>query len=257
MQSNNDSGSTGAFTPFESILNQHDGDRVYASVDPGKLIKDAENKAKAAAEEIIRKGESEAGATRQKAYDEGFDKGREEGLAKVQQQHSDMLARLRELMGDLENKCANAANQFAEEEVLGLVKVMVERLVSHEVSVNPRVISATLQKALGYVVENSEVKVSLHPDDFNHLKEAGLEETVLLEGLSRIQLVEDHSIEPGGCLLSTDYGEIDATLGNRLGKLYKAVDGAFIASLSESSSTDKGDVESEESASENTSLQRN
>ncbi|MBU0479831.1 MAG: hypothetical protein KKG47_01895 [Proteobacteria bacterium] len=228
----NSSGETNpGFTPFTSILSQHEGERVYASVDPGKLKRDAEEQARISAAEIVSKGKAEAGETRQKAYDEGFARGREEGLAAVRREHDAMLVRLRELMQEIEARCAGAVDLFAEQEVLELVKVMVERLVNHEVSVNPRVIRATLIKALSYVVENSEVRVSLNPDDFNRLKEAGLEEAVLLEGLSRIQLMEDHAIEAGGCLLNTDYGEIDATLANRRQKLYQAVDRAFMSAL--------------------------
>lgn len=108
---------------------------------------------------------------------------------------------------------------------------MVDRLVYHEVSVNPLVIQACLKKAMEFVVENSTVQIHLHGDDFGRLKKASLENSRLIEGKNRIQLVEDPNIAVGGCFLKTDFGEIDATLENCKARLYGAVEQAFLAAM--------------------------
>jgi flagellar assembly protein FliH len=110
---------------------------------------------------------------------------------------------------------------------------MVDRLVNHEVSVNPRVIQACFREAMEFVVENSVVQVHLHSEDFHRIKEASLENPTMIAGKSRVELVDDPNISQGGCLLKTDFGEIDATLESCREKLYEAFDRAFLAALAE------------------------
>ena len=182
------------------------------------------------AAEILRQAGDQAETLRQEAYAEGFAKGEAEGkaagLAQYEQQREELAALLRALEGERE-----AVLRQHEESMLALVTAMVDRLVYHEISVNPLVIQACLKKAMEFVVENSTVQIHLHGDDFTRLKKASLEDSRLIEGKNRIQLVEDPNIAVGGCFLKTDFGEIDATLENSKTRLYAAVEQAFIAAM--------------------------
>ena len=182
------------------------------------------------AAEILRQAGDQAETLKQEAYAEGFAKGEAEGkaagLAQYEQQREELAALLRALEGERE-----AVLRQHEESMLALVTAMVDRLVYHEISVNPLVIQACLKKAMEFVVENSTVQIHLHGDDFTRLKKASLEDSRLIEGKNRIQLVEDPNIAVGGCFLKTDFGEIDATLENSKARLYAAVEQAFIAAM--------------------------
>ena len=182
------------------------------------------------AAEILRQAGDQAETLRQEAYAEGFAKGEAEGkaagLAQYEQQREELAALLRALEGERE-----AVLRQHEESMLALITAMVDRLVSHEISVNPLVIQACLKNAMEFVVENSTVQIHLHGDDFARLKKASLEDSRLIEGKNRIQLVEDPNIAVGGCFLKTDFGEIDATLENSKTRLYAAVEQAFIAAM--------------------------
>ncbi|MHB8989230.1 MAG: FliH/SctL family protein, partial [Desulfobulbia bacterium] len=182
------------------------------------------------AAEILRQAGDQAETLRQEAYAEGFAKGEAEGkaagLAQYEQQREELAALLRALEGERE-----AVLRQHEESMLALITAMVDRLVYHEISVNPLVIQACLKKAMEFVVENSTVQIHLHGDDFSRLKKASLEDSRLIEGKNRIQLVEDPNIAVGGCFLKTDFGEIDATLENSKTRLYAAVEQAFIAAM--------------------------
>ena len=182
------------------------------------------------AAEILRQAGDQAETLRQEAYAEGLAKGeaagKAAGLAQYEQQCAEFAALFAALNGERE-----AVLQQHEEDMLALITTMVDRLVYHEVSVNPLVIQACLKKAMEFVVENSTVQIHLHGDDFARLKKASLEDSKLIEGKNRIQLVEDPNIAVGGCFLKTDFGEIDATLENSKARLYEAVEQAFLAAM--------------------------
>lgn len=182
------------------------------------------------AAEMIRQAGAQAEKLREQAYAEGLAKGEAAGkaavLAQDEQQRQELAALLTALNGERE-----ALLLQHEESMLSLITTMVDRLVYHEVSVNPQVIQACLKKAMEFVVENSTVEIHLHGDDFARLKKASLENSRLIEGKNRIQLVEDPNIAVGGCFLKTDFGEIDATLENSKARLYAAIEQAFFAAM--------------------------
>ena len=182
------------------------------------------------AAEIVRQAGDQAESIRQEAYAEGKAKGEDEGKAAGLAQYEQRLQELDALLAALDGEREALLRQH-QESMLALITTMVDRLVYHEVSVNPLVIQACLKKAMEFVVENSTVQIHLHGDDFARLKKASLEDSRLIEGKNRIQLVEDPNIAEGGCFLKTDFGEIDATLENCKARLYAGVEQAFLAAM--------------------------
>ena len=182
------------------------------------------------AAEMIRRAGAQAEKLKEEAYAEGLAKGEAAGKAAGLAQYEQRLQELAALLGALDGEREALLKQH-EESILALITTMVDRLVYHEVSVNPLVIQACLKKAMEFVVENSTVAIHLHGDDCARLKKASLENSRLIEGKNRIQLVEDPNIAVGGCFLKTDFGEIDATLENSKARLYAAVEQAFFAAM--------------------------
>ena len=182
------------------------------------------------AAEMLHQAGEQAERIKDEAYAEGLAKGEAEGKAAGLAQYEQRTQELAALLAALEGEQEAVLRQH-EERMLSLITTMVDRLVHHEVSVNPLVIQACLKKAMEFVVENSTVQIHLHGDDFARLKKASLENSRLIEGKNRIQLVEDPNIAEGGCFLKTDFGEIDATLETCKARLYAAVEQAFLAAM--------------------------
>jgi len=222
------------FLSFLSLWEEteQEPDAEEPAVDPLQLLREQEEEIKRQGEELIRKAREEATRIEEEAYQAGYAKGEAEGLAAGQQKFDEAVQRFDALLAEVQGNLGKR-NSRHEEELLLLITTMVDRLVHHEVSVNPRVIQACLQGALAFVVEKSMVKVHLHPNDFNRIKEASMENPALLEGKNRIELMEDGSISEGGCFLETDFGDVDATLEHGRDKLYEAVEQVFRAALAE------------------------
>ncbi len=189
------------------------------------------------AEAIVRSAESRAAQIEQDAHDIGYKKGLAEGLEKGEQQGRDdtskKILELENLLQKINKERQSLYGQY-ENDVVDLVKMVVDKMVNHEVSVNPRVILACLKNSLNYVIENSVVKVHLNGNDFTRIKEAGFEDLELIEGFNQLELIEDQSVSEGGCLLETEFGEVDATLENRKEKIMEVIDKSFMQGLRES-----------------------
>lgn len=193
-------------------------------------IRDERELARRQAEEIVRQAQAEAGRIEEEARAQGFAQGEAEGRAAGKAEYETKVQEFARFLDTLQNQRAEVLARY-EREMFTLITTMVDRLVHHEVSVNPLVIQACLQEAMAFVVENSLVKVHLQSEDLHRIKEISLENPALFEGKNRVQLVEDLTITQGGCLLKTSFGEIEATLEGCKAKLYEAVEQAFLAAL--------------------------
>lgn len=183
-------------------------------------------------EELVRNAEARAVQIEQEAYERGFAKGEAEALALGAKGEAERQRAVDGVLAAIQGQRAEL-DAIYERDLLLLTKSLVNRLVYHEVSVNPLVIQACLKKAMEYVVENSTVKVRLHPDDFIRIKDASLENPALLEGKCALQLIEDPLISQGGCYLETDFGEVDATMEQRRTTLDRVVENSFLVALAD------------------------
>ncbi len=158
----------------------------------------------------------------------GFAKGLEDGRQSGRQELADQLTEIAGLFAEIDRQRATLSFQY-EEELLRLVQVMVERLVNRELTGTSQGIERCITEALEYVIENTEVRVRLHEDDRAFLKSGAKGMLGVGEGTSRIELVSDKNISRGGCLLETDFGEVDATMETCRARLFKIVDDSFRA----------------------------
>jgi len=184
-------------------------------------------------EEMLAQTRIKAAEIEKQAYDKGLSAGREEALKLGRGELAAKVAKIGELLRVIP---AERQNLYKKDhhDLLALMRMMLERVLFYEVSVNPKIIQACLKAALGYVVENSTVIVHLHANDLNRLQEGGLDDPELLAGIKQLEFVEDPVISEGGCLLETGFGEVDATLESRRDKLSKAIEATFLQALAAS-----------------------
>lgn len=218
------------FFSYDDLWNAELKTVAVPQADPLETVKKEQVRIQKQCAEMLADAKEQIKRLEKEAADKGFKRGQEDGLRKAEEQYKEKISRLAKLFTGIEGHQAGLTRQY-EQQLLPLVKTMVDRLVNHEVSVNSNVIQACLRNALEFVVENSTVKVHLHKDDFNRIKEASLEDPTLLSGKNKLQLIEDPNISAGGCLLKTDYGEIDATMEQAREKLFTVVDKSFLAAL--------------------------
>lgn len=221
------------FISYESLLQAAlSGEEDYESLD--ELTK-KRNAVRQETAQIVEQAGQEKDRIEKEAFQKGFDEGHKQGQEKGLQEFEAQIDQATNIVSEL-GKERDRIRRLYEQELLTLTKVLVERLVHHEVSINPLVIQASLQKALEYVVENSRVKVHLHRQDFEYLKQAALKNPSLLADNTQVELVEDSAITQGGCLLETDFGEIDMTFESCRETLFSVVDEAVKHALQENNS---------------------
>lgn len=144
----------------------------------------------------------------QQAREEGFAQGRAEALAAVREPLEALLRALAEPLKDLD--------EAAERELLALVMAVARMVVRRELRTDPGEIVGCVREALAALPAAARrVRVHLHPQDAELVRSAlRLEEG--REGEHGFSLVEDATLTRGGCRVTTETSQIDATLETRL-----------------------------------------
>lgn len=212
----------GGFHSLASMWQSDDSELVSAL---SKLETEKENirreaeimKAEMAA--MVAAAEGRVAQIEKDAFDKGFAEGKTQSLA----QEKIRLDQVDALLAKIESDRQQLYAQY-EADVFFLIKAMVDRVLFHEVTINPQAIEVCLKTALAYVVENATIVIRLHGQDLERLRQAAMDHPELLAGYKKVELTEDPSIAIGGCILETGFGEIDATLDSRKEKVFAAID---------------------------------
>ena len=158
---------------------------------------------------------------RQEAYNEGFATGEKEGFhsttLKVRQEAEAVLApkvaALEQLMANLFEPIAEQDTQI-EKSLVDLVQHITKQVIQRELAIDSTQIEHVMRDALKLLpLGVGNVRLYINPQDFEQVKalRERHEETW--------RIVEDASLQPGGCRVETEHSRIDATVETRISQI--------------------------------------
>jgi flagellar assembly protein FliH len=148
----------------------------------------------------------------QQAYAEGFQQGLADGSQQAQQQIAQRVAELEALMQTLAQPLAQL-DQEVEQQLVDLALTVAKQLIRRELKTEPGEVLAVIREALAVLpLAAQNVRLYLNPED------AELVRSTLSVGEQEQswQIMEDPVMSRGGCRVTTEQSQIDATLENRL-----------------------------------------
>ena len=152
------------------------------------------------------------------AYDEAFAKGHAEGLAAGAEEIQKRGERYDELLRAL---CEpfDCLDESVEKQLVELATTLVRQLFRREIRLDPTHIIGVVREAIQKLpIASRSVQVHLHPDDAALVRES----LAPAEGEPAWSLVEDPLIACGGCKVTTENSQIDATTESRLNAVISA-----------------------------------
>jgi len=180
-----------------------------------EIIKQAQEKA----DELLTKTKTEleeiTKTTQHKAYEKGFKEGKEEGIKAGEEVIKKSLAEIQNVLIEAKHK-REEIMQINQEIIINLALMIAKKIIKAELITNKEMIFENLNQALKKVKDKEEIKVKVNPV---HLQELGTRKEEFLRqvsGIERINFEEDKNIEPGGCIIETNLGIIDATISSQL-----------------------------------------
>jgi flagellar biosynthesis/type III secretory pathway protein FliH len=228
-----------------ALIRRADADAIARDamvVDLGDLMRQGERireRAKAEAEQIVAAARAEREkilkGAREQGYAEGFAKGRVEGEAKGREEAmAQSIAERKTALASIERNWAQALEEWgtrreamlqdARREVITLSLEIARRVVRREVDADRAVAERQLAGVLELLAFPTRLVVRINPRDREVLQRAlpGLLKRFPLA--QHAELVDDASVEPGGCLARTAGGGwIDARVRTMIDRVCEAV----------------------------------
>jgi flagellar assembly protein FliH len=188
--------------------------RQQAEQDAERIISDAQNRAYQIENELRQNISSQ----QREALDKGREEGRFEGYAEGKAEVDRLIERTRIILERAQDKRAEILAE-TEQEIVNLV-LLIARKVIKVISENQRnIIISNVIEALRKVKGRGNVIIRVNMLDLKLATEHKEDFIKMLEGVKSIQVVEDSSVDSGGCIIETDFGEIDARIASQLAEL--------------------------------------
>lgn len=202
---------------FEQVKHQSD----QAQIIKNQAQKEAEEiiaKAKLEAEQILLKAKSEEQEVYNKANREGYDKGREDGYQEGNLEAKRLIDRIHTMTESIQNRRQEILDN-TEQQIVDLVVLMTRKVVKILGENQKNVIMANVVQALKKVKGRGEVTLRVNLQDVKLTTDHIQDFIRQVENIKNIHVVEDSSVERGGCIVETDFGAIDARISSQLTEL--------------------------------------
>jgi len=179
-----------------------------------KITSDARLWAAEKEKEVRQTLDAELKEAKDKGKEEGYSTGYAQGKAEVDrlvERTHVMLERAQDKRGDILAE--------TEQEIVDLV-LLISRKIIKVITENQRnVIISNVIQALRKVRGRGNVIIRVNLKDLQLTTEHKEEFIKLVEGVKSINVVEDSTVDTGGCIIETDFGEIDARISSQLAEL--------------------------------------
>lgn len=201
-----------------SDFRMNDAIRIQTGIDQFEQKSD-EEKIEVAALEKLKEIQENA---YQEAYALGLDEGRKKAFEKVSSEIAERLEHFDTLLNSIKNLKTEMAS-FNEAHLIKLTFQMAARLAQTELKGNNEAIISILHNVVALAQDEEDITVRVSESQFKFLEELKSETGRELEFLKKIKFEPGDDISDGGCIVETNYGEVDARIEQRIEQLWEAL----------------------------------
>ena len=207
-----------AFEEVRRKTNQAQKLRQEAEEEASKVVAEAEKRVA----ELEASAASKVEAAEREAAKKGREEGREEGYKEGQAEVERLVGRLHVILDRAMDKRAEILAE-TETQVVELVLLVAKKVVKVISENQKSVVVQNIQQALRKLKTKSDVIVRVNIADLQLATEHVKDFVAMAENAKKLQIVEDGTVDRGGCVIETDFGEIDARIASQLSELEEKI----------------------------------
>jgi flagellar assembly protein FliH len=193
-----------------------------SNADSRKMKEDAQEESKKIAEEAEKKAKELENASRQKAIallqetrKKAAEEGREEGFAQGKDEVERLIGRLQVIMGAAIDQKKNIIEN-TEKQLIDLVLLIARKVVKVISETEKKVVVENVKEALKKVGKEPEIAIRVNTSDLGLTTKHKKTFIAMVEELKNIRIEEDSRVDPGGCIIETSFGDVDARIQTQL-----------------------------------------
>ncbi|MBM7023422.1 flagellar assembly protein FliH [Treponema sp. Marseille-Q4523] len=206
---------------FAEVKRQTDEANIIKA-DAQKNAEEIVKKAQEAAQGLIRDAEAQQQKVESDAHKKGFDEGHESGYRDGEAEANRLIERMHSMLEAVMHRREEILRD-TETQIVELVILMTRKVVKIISENQKSVIMSNVLAALKKVKGRCEVTLRVNLEDVKLTTEHIDDFIKRVENIRGITVVEDSTVEKGGCIVETDFGAIDARISSQLSELENRV----------------------------------
>jgi flagellar assembly protein FliH len=167
-------------------------------------------------------GDNELKQLLKQAHEDGYSIGFTDGRMEEKKRVDALAKTVSEAVSNLEIYRSQLLER-AEEGVIKLVLALARKIILKEPSISHEIILNITQHTLKSVVDPTDLKIRVNPDELNILKENKHSLEMIIGTNTSVKIEPDATVSTGGCIIETDFGDIDARIESQLDTMEKAL----------------------------------
>ncbi|QTQ12052.1 flagellar assembly protein FliH [Treponema parvum] len=202
---------------FSEVKKQSDQAQVIktdAQNNAAQIIKEAQEQAL----KIIDEAHAEQEKIKQQSSKEGYEKGHEDGYVYGKAEADRLVERMHTILTAVMQRREEIL-QETEQQIVELVILMARKVVKVLSENQKNIIMNNVLLALKKVKGRGDVILRVNLEDVKMTAEHTRDFIERVENIKSISVIEDSSVERGGCIVETDFGAIDARISSQLKEL--------------------------------------
>lgn len=207
-----------AFDEVKRKTDQAQVIRQQAQDEASKILDDA----KAEADRIIEDAKSRMEQEAKTGYNDGFAKGQEAGFKEGNLEAQRLTDRLHTIIERMMDKRQEILAE-TEQQIVDLVLLMTRKIVKVISENQKNIVVSNVVQALRKVKGRGDVIIRVNLADVamttQHIKDF----LSTAENIKNISVVEDSTVDRGGCIIETDFGAIDARIASQLNEIEQKI----------------------------------
>lgn len=192
------------------------------NVDPSELLAEAQRQAEAVMEKARHEAVAEAEHIKANAAREGYDEGYRSALEAAREEAQKIRASARAVLARAEEA---RRRQLAGLKgiILDLALEIAEKIIARELELNPDAAVSIAEEAVQIVSNRKYVVLWVHPEEAEIYEKYRERLVRHLPPHSELQIMEDSTVERGGCVAENEFGKVDAQLSTRWQNLCSSI----------------------------------
>lgn len=209
---------TAAFAEVKRQTDQAQIIKSDAESEAQRIVSEAEAKAK----EILERARQDASDIMDNTSREGFENGRQEGYKSGEEEVKRLIERTHKIY---ESVMASREDILSstEQQIVELVILMARKVVKVISENQKSVVIANILQALKKVKGRGNVNIHVNLEDVKLTTQHTQDFIKQIENVQGVTVLEDSSVEKGGCIIETDFGSIDARISSQLTELEQKI----------------------------------
>lgn len=207
-----------SFVPFLKGLSPASVPTAQQEAQVAPLVESQDHADSDAAETMVLVGIPEEVHFRQ--VQESYEKGFEEGKRQAERGLANVFKALRDAVEELSSLREQVIRE-SEEDLLKLAVMIARKVIHQEIAIDRLILAKIVAAAVSGASERDEVVIRLNPEDYRLVS---AHKHLYLGGCADERLVEikaDDAIAPGGCIVDTATGEIDARPDAQIDEIFR------------------------------------